>query len=278
MIRAPWRDQSGAVSSLKIAALVAACLPALWIAAQALLGELGPRPVTAALHQSGDWSVRFLALTLLVTPLRRIAQWPRAIIVRRMIGLTALFYAILHVGLYVVDQKFDLVKVVSEIVLRVYLTIGFVALAGLVALGVTSTDAMIRRLGSDRWNRLHALVYPLTALALVHFFIQSRLDVTQPVLMTGLVLLLIGHRLMVKRRLPTGPLALAGLAVTGGLATALVEFAWYALATGANPWRVLKANLDFVYTIRPAWWVFTAGLAAAVLAVLRQKKPALSRA
>ncbi|HRI93790.1 MAG TPA: protein-methionine-sulfoxide reductase heme-binding subunit MsrQ, partial [Accumulibacter sp.] len=232
---------------MRLAALVLACLPAAWIAVQALTGDLGPRPVTAAIHQSGDWSVRLLAGTLLVTPLRRIAHWPRLIVVRRTMGLSVLFYAILHVALYCVDQKFDLQKILSEIVLRVYLTIGFVALCGLIALGTTSSDAMIRRLGSERWTRLHRLAYPIAGLSLLHFFIQSRLDVTQPVLMTGLFALLMGHRLMVRRRWPLGPLALCGLAVAGGLVTALAEFAWYGLATGANAWQVLKANLDFSY-------------------------------
>lgn len=276
MSLAPWRDQSGALSGLRIAALIAACLPAFWIAWQAAAGDLGPRPITAAIHQSGDWCVRLLMATLLVTPLRRIAHWPRLIVVRRIMGLGTLSYAVLHAILYVVDQKFDVVKVAGEIALRFYLTIGFVALCGLATLGATSTDAMIRRLGSDRWNRLHSLIYAIAALALMHFFIQSRLDVTQPVLMTGLFYVLMGHRLLVRRGGPQGPAALAGLALAAALATAVTEFAWYGLATGATPWRILKGNLDFSYVVRPAWWVLAAGLALAATAAVRQR-PARTR-
>src|SRR5688500_3787062 len=101
----------------------------------------------------GDWAIRSLMMSLAVTPLRRIANWPKLIMVRRMLGVTALFYALAHLTLYTIDLKLDLLRVASEIALRFYLTIGFVALLGLIALGSTSTDAAIKRLGK-RWNRL----------------------------------------------------------------------------------------------------------------------------
>ncbi len=137
-------------------------------------------------------------VSLAVSPLRRIGQWNKLIAVRRMLGVAVLAYAAAHFALYVVDQKFDIVRVASEIVLRFYLTIGFVALLGLMALGATSTDAMIRRLGAQGWNRLHGLVYVIGILALLHFMIQSKLDVSQPVLMVGLFLLLMGQRLLAR--------------------------------------------------------------------------------
>ena len=111
------------------------------------LGWLEPRPFNEAIHQFGLWTIRLIFLALAVTPLRQILQWPRLILVRRMIGVAAFAYAITHLTLYTADQMFDLAKVASEIVHRIYLTIGFTAVLGLSALAATSTDGMIRRLG-----------------------------------------------------------------------------------------------------------------------------------
>jgi methionine sulfoxide reductase heme-binding subunit len=265
----PWTMRSGEFSALKLAVFIGTLLPALGIAVQAAMGWLGSKPLTEAIHQSGDWAVHLLLITLAITPLRHIGNWPKLILVRRMLGLSALFYALLHVALYVALEAFDLRKVASEIVLRTYLTIGFAALLGLIILGVTSTDGMIRRLGAVRWNRLHALVYGITMLALVHFAMQKKLDISEPAHMTGLFLWLMGFRLLRKWQLPTGALALTGLAVAAWLLTVAVEAGWYATMTGVNAQRILWANLDFTYVIRPAWWVLATGLALAALAAWR---------
>jgi len=274
----PWTDRSGKFSPLKAGVLAGACLPALWLAWQAASGALGSdgapgplgaRPVTEAIHQTGDWAIRFLWISLAVTPLRRIANWPKLIMVRRMLGVTALFYALAHFSLYIVDLKFDLLRVASEIALRFYLTIGFVALLGLVALGSTSTDAAIRRLGGN-WGRLHKIVYAIGLLAAFHFFIQSKADVFEPTLMAGFFLLLMFYRLAHWRGFSiTSPLVLVAIAVLGGLGTAAVEYAWYGLATGIPPGRVLAANLQFSFSIRPAWWVLATGLGVAAIALAR---------
>lgn len=274
----PWTDRSGRFSPLKAMVLAGCCLPALWLAWAAargtlapvsLLGPLGARPITEAIHHTGDWAIRFLWMSLSVTPLRRIGNWPKLIVVRRMLGLSALFYAVAHLALYAVDQKLDMLRVVSEIALRFYLTLGFVALLALAVLGMTSTDAAIRRLGGN-WNRLHRIVYPVGLLAALHFFIQSKADVYEPTLMAGLFLLLLLYRIAHWRGLTlSSPITLAGIAVLGALATAAVEYAWYALATGVPPGRVLAANLQFSFSIRPAWWVLAVGLGAALLAVVR---------
>ncbi|MCX7304797.1 MAG: sulfoxide reductase heme-binding subunit YedZ [Hyphomicrobiales bacterium] len=276
----PWTDRSGKFSPLKAAVLAGACLPALWLAWQAAsgalaptgtVGPLGPRPVTEAIHETGDWAIRFLWISLAVTPLRRIANWPKLIMVRRMLGVTALCYALAHFTLYTVDLKFDLVRVASEIALRFYLTIGFVALIGLVALGSTSTDAAIRRLGGN-WGRLHKIVYAIGLLAAFHYFIQSKADVYEPTLMAGFFLLLMFYRLAHWRGFAlTSPFVLAAIAIVAGLATVAIEYAWYALATGVPPGRVLAANLQFSFSIRPAWWVLAVGLAVAAVALVRPR-------
>jgi len=274
----PWTDRSGKFSPLKAVVLAGLCLPALLLALSAFqgtlapttsLGPLGARPITQAIHETGDWAIRFLLLSLAVTPLRRIANWPKLIMVRRMVGLAALFYALAHLVLYSWDLKFDLVQVVVEIVQRFYLTIGFVALLGLVALGSTSTDAAIRRLGRN-WGRLHKIVYGIGVLTALHFFMQSKADVYEPTLLAGLFMLLMFYRLAHWRGFDvTSPWVLVGVACLAGLVTAGIEYAWYGLATGIPPGRVLTANLHFSFSVRPAWWVATVGLVAAAVACAR---------
>lgn len=265
----PWNDRAGRLSGLKLIAFLGVIAPGLWIVVQAVTGTLGSKPITAAIHQSGDWTVRFLLISLLITPLRYVADWPRLIVVRRMIGVAALAYAVFHLVFYVVEQAYDLQKVVSEIVLRFYLTIGFVALVGLVALGATSTDAMIKRLGGQRWNRLHALVYPITALAILHFFLQTKIDVTEPVLMLGFFVWLILFRVMRRFDIAVRPVQLLLLALISAALTALLEAAWYATMTGVMASRILMANLDIAFGIRPSLWVLLAGLGLAVVNLLR---------
>lgn len=261
---APWRDRAGRFSRLKALTLLLVSLPGLILVFSWALYGLGPRPVTEAIHQTGDWTVRLLLVTLSITPARRILDWSRLILVRRMIGLAALTYVLFHLALYIVDLSFDLVAVASEIGLRIYLAIGFATLLGLAALGVTSTDAAIRRMGKN-WVMLHQSIYPLAFLAHLHFLMQSKLNVTQPVLTSGVLIYLLLFRLMRRFGVTIGALTLLGLAVAAGLGTALVEFAWYGLATEVDPWRVLSANLDFAYTIRPSWYVFAGGVLVVIL-------------
>lgn len=267
----PWTDRAGTFSPLKAATFAGTLIPALLLAWWWARGALGPRPLTEAIHETGDWAIRFLAMSLAVTPLRRIGQWPKLVNVRRMLGLAALCYALLHLLLYVADQKWDFGKVASEIGLRLYLTIGFAALLGLVALGSTSTDAMIRRLGRN-WNRLHKIVYAIAALAAVHFFMQTKADVFEATVVAGLMILLMFYRLAHRFGLQlASPAVLAGLAAAGAVATAAAELAWYGLATGIPAGRVLAANWHVAIQIRPMWWVLAVGLAAAALAWIRSR-------
>lgn len=275
----PWRDRTGAVSALKALVFAALFVPALLLAQAAWDHALGPKPWQAATHDSGTWAIRLLLLGLLVTPARQVLRQARIAELRRMLGVACFAYALLHLGLYAGDNGFDLVKVGAEIVKRIYLTIGFVALAGLAALAATSTDAALRRMGGASWRRLHRLVYPLAVLALVHFTLQSKADVTEPMLMAGLFAWLMGYRLIAPAGGAPGVLALAGLAVAAAGFTAAVEFAWYGLATGIDPWRVLAANLDVTFGLRPALWVGVAGLGAAALRVVAGlRKPQRRRA
>ena len=265
----PWNDYGGRLSPLKLAVFVALFVPALYVVIAFPAGRLGARPVTEAIHQIGLWTIRFIFLALAVTPLRDILQWPRLILVRRMLGVTAFAYALFHLLLYTADESFDLARVASEIVLRFYLTIGFVALLGLAALAVTSTDAMIRRLGR-RWQHLHRLVYGIALLAVVHYWLQSKLEVWEPTIMAGLYLWLIGYRLLAARLAVRGRLPLvwvAALAPAAALLTALGEATYFHFAYHVPMWRVIAVNWSLMTGIRPAPIVLaiTAAIAAAGL-------------
>ena len=266
--KAPWRERNGKLSPLKLAVFVALFAPLIWIGVQALNGALAPKPVTEAVYQTGQWAIRLVLISLLVSPLRRIAQWPKLIAVRRMVGVGALAYAIGHFFLFIVEQKFDLMHVAAEIALRFYLTVGFIALLGLIALGVTSTDAMIRRLGGLRWNRLHKLVYIIAALGIFHFYLQAKADVSEPALMMGFYFILMLFRLLMRFSLPAWA-CVPGAALGAPALTALIEALWYAIVRHVDVWTVLAANLEFPDVIRPAVYVLGAGLAFAVVYVAR---------
>lgn len=251
----PWLDRAGRFSPLKLACLLAVIAPAAWLAARAFAHDLGPEPLKEAIHQAGDWAVRLLLVSLAVSPFRRIGGWPRLILVRRMFGVAAMAYALLHLTLYIASQSFSPVRVVTEIALRFYLTIGFVAVVILVTLGATSFDAAIRRLGR-RWNQLHRLVYVAATLGVIHFSLQSKANVSEPMLMAGLFIWLMAFRWLDRAggERP-GPWRLAILTVAMPVATALVEAAWYTVRNGIDPWRILQANLSLAVGARPAVWV-----------------------
>ncbi len=238
-----WTDGQGRFSWLKSAAFALGALYGVKLLAAAALGRLGSKPLTHAIHETGEAAVWLLIIGLAVTPGRRMFNAPKLIQVRRPLGLWALFYAVVHLVLYGFDQNWVIGTIVSEIVLRFYLLIGFVALVGLVVLGLTSNAASIRWL-RERWNSLHRLVYPITVLALFHFFLQSKLDVSQAAVMSGLFLFLMGCRGLHRAGVPLTPWPLLGLAVATVLGVIALEYAWYALATKVPAERVLLANLD----------------------------------
>lgn len=266
----PWLERNGRFSPFKCAVFIGTLLPGFWIAGNWALDMLGPKPVTEAIHETGEWTIRLLLISLAITPLRRVLQWPRLIVVRRMVGVSALAYVLAHLTLYALDNHFDLAFVASEIVLRIYLTIGFVALLGLAVLGATSTDSALRKLGK-RWQPLHRIVYGIAVLGILHFFMQSKIDVTEATLMAGLFWLLMGWRLMARWANPPGFFLLVGLAVAGAALTVLTEAAWYYFATGVPVERVLLANLSFSYSIRPVWWVLGTGLLVALVQLGRSQ-------
>lgn len=260
-------DRAGKFSILKALLLASLVAPVAYLLYRSAIHDLGPLPYKEALHRVGDWAVRFLVLALALTPLQRALNAPRLALIRRMAGVGAFSYALLHFLLFVANSNFQLLFVASEIALRIYLTIGFAALLGLSALAATSTDAMMRRLGT-RWKTLHRLVYGIAVLALVHYFLQSKIDVSQAVIYAGLFMTLMIIRLALRYRLALTPPRLVALATAGALTTAALEAAWYGFATGVDPWRILKANAALSFGLRPAIIVLLAGLGLAAAAWL----------
>ncbi|MFG1690991.1 sulfite oxidase heme-binding subunit YedZ [Gemmatimonadota bacterium] len=166
---------------------------------------LGANPVEALLHLAGRWALVFLLITLAVTPVRRMTGWNRIVKLRRPLGLFAFFYLCLHLSTYVgLDQLFAMEYIVEDVVERPYITVGFAAFLLLVPLAITSTRGWIRRLGR-RWQRLHRLVYPATALGVLHFYWQVKADTLWPlVAAAALVVLLLARSLPFDRKLRSG--------------------------------------------------------------------------
>lgn len=250
----------------KTMATALAAAPAVWLAFLAYDGGLGARPATEAIRVSGDWALRLLWLVLLIGPARRILGLPRLVRGRRILGVGAFGLAALHFALYAFDLQLDWLEVASETVLRLYLTIGAVALIGLAALAATSSDRAVARIGSARWNRLHSAIYVIAALSVLHFLLRSRTETFEPMLMLGLLIWLIGYRAIQRLAGDVTPRALFGLAAASSAATAMAEAAWHAAATGVDPVRLLAAHFDVANGLRPAGWVLLAGLAAAAAA------------
>lgn len=262
------QDRRGRFSPLRAFTLAVLVVPVMRLAILWATGGLGGRPVREITHGTGDWAVYFLLASLAITPLRVVLDWQRILPLRRMIGVGAACYAGIHFCLYVIDQKYDLVKVATEIALRFYLAIGFVTLLGLLALAVTSTDGWMKRLGR-RWKMLHRLAYPLAVLALFHYFLQSKVDVSAPVFVAGLFAWEMIWRLTSRAsRLQWWPLPL--IAIGTAVATAAIEVAWYGLATKIDPMRVLSANLDLDYGPSPAVSILGCGLVLCAAAAVRR--------
>lgn len=279
-----WRDAAGRLSPLRIGVLVCLFVPVAIAIYDFNIEGFGARPLNNVIHRTGFWALMFLMTSLAITPLRRIARFNVLVDVRRMIGVGAFVYAASHITLYVADQMFDLRKVASEIALRLYLTIGFAALLGLTVLAVTSTDGMVRRLGGKRWQSLHNIVYAIAFLALIHFFQQTKADVSVPTFVAGLFGWMLGYRLLVKlRKTRDEPPAwmLLGLSVLIAALTFIAEAIGIGIVFNVSPLRVLQTALDFddLTMIRPGWLVLGAGLVVVALDLVRarfgrRRKPA----
>lgn len=183
---------------LKPVIFVAALMPLALLVWNAFTDGLGANPVESITFATGDWGLRFLLITLLVTPLRRATGWQALARIRRMLGLFAFFYICLHFLTYLVlDAFFDLHYILEDITKRTYITLGFTSFLLLVPLAITSTNAMVRRLGGRNWRRLHRLAYVAASGGVLHFLWLVKADLREPLIYLGILLLLLLARVPV---------------------------------------------------------------------------------
>ncbi len=193
--RIQWTPSPAQLAALKAALFVAALIPLALLVAGGIEDSLGANPIEAVTHATGDWTLRFLLITLAVTPLRRLTGMHWLLRLRRMLGLYAYFYGCLHFATYVVlDQFFYWPGIAEDILKRPYITIGFSALLLMTPLALTSNGYMIRRLGGRRWQSLHRSVYGIAILGVVHFWWLVKADLSQPLLYALVLGVLLGLR------------------------------------------------------------------------------------
>ena len=184
---------------------IAALMPLAFLIYRVLTSDLGANPIETINRYTGDWVLRFLLITLAVTPLRRLTGWNGLLRYRRMLGLFAFFYACVHFLSWVwLDQYFVFADIVQDVAKRPYITVGFASFLMLIPLALTSTNAMIRRLGAKRWQQLHRLVYLIGIGGVVHFLWLVKSDIRDPLVYGVILALLLGFRLWDRRRRAPG--------------------------------------------------------------------------
>ena len=265
----PWQDRNRRFSWLKFTIFAALFLPALWIVYQVETRQFGPFPLAGMTYWSGVWATAMLLLALAVTPAMTIFRWRQLVVVRRMIGVTALVYTIAHMIIYFALRFWDFSSIANEMVTRLTLIIATISTLGLIPLGVTSVDAAVRRMGAEGWARLHNTVYVLTALALVHYLLSPGVYASQ-YLMSGMFLWLMVWRSLNTRGQGTDVRTLVLLAIATALFTALFEAFWEWLYQEFEPIWVLGNNFNLTFGISPAWYNLALGLLIALIAAARQ--------
>jgi len=184
--------------ALKPVTFIACLIPLGQLLYNAWTDNLSANPIEFITHFTGDWTLIFLLASLSVTPLRKISGWNELIKYRRMLGLFAFFYAVLHFATYMVlDHFFDFPAIVKDVMKRPYVTAGFTGFVLMIPLAITSTAGMIRRLGK-RWQQLHRFVYVVGIAGVIHFYWLVKADIRRPVQYGAVLALLLGYRLVVK--------------------------------------------------------------------------------
>lgn len=179
------------VSTSKIGLFIACLLPILYLIWGLFTDNLGANPVETLTRSSGLWALRFLLLTLLVSPIRWYTGLTTVVKYRRMLGLYAFFYAFVHMLLYLgLDQLFNIDDIWKDIIKRPFITVGFICFVLLLPLVITSTNKMMKRLGGKRWKNLHRVTYLIASLSCLHFFMLVKADIREPVVYTFLLLAL----------------------------------------------------------------------------------------
>jgi methionine sulfoxide reductase heme-binding subunit len=180
----------------KVVVFAACLVPVGLLIWRAVQGDLTANPIEYVTHRTGDWTLRFIVITLAITPLRKILKMPQLIRFRRMIGLFAFFYGCLHFGTWIgLDKQFDWAEMWKDVYKRPYITVGFSAFVLMIPLAITSTAGMIRRLGGKRWQMLHWLSYFTAVLGVIHYKWLVKSDMRKPLFYMSLVGILLFWRL-----------------------------------------------------------------------------------
>ena len=264
----PWLDRKHGFSWLKAGTFALMFVPAIWLLYQVGTEQFGPVPLGGMTYWSGLWATALLLLALAITPALTIFRWSQLIIVRRMIGVTALAYTIAHIIIYFALRFWDFAHIAHEMVTRFSLVLATVATIGLIALGATSLDAAVRRMGPKGWQRLHNTIYVISALALIHYLLSPDIYPEQ-YLMSGMFLWLVVWRVLNRRGLGADAKALAMLAVASCLFTAFLEAGWIWAYHGFEPSGTLRNNFSLDLGLSPAWKVLALGLLTALAAAMR---------
>jgi methionine sulfoxide reductase heme-binding subunit len=183
----------------KVAVFLLCLVPFFILGWRGLHGNLTANPIEFITHWTGDWTLRFLLITLCVTPLRKLANLPNLIKIRRMLGLFAFFYVCLHFLITYLwfDKFFDWREIAKDIVKRPYITVGFAGFVMLVPLAITSTWGWVRRLGGKRWQRLHRLIYFITLAGVIHYYWLVKSDVRLPLMYGAMLTVLMLYRAVI---------------------------------------------------------------------------------
>jgi sulfoxide reductase heme-binding subunit YedZ len=255
--------------------------PALWMGYEVAVGNwVFPTPYVPLVYHSGVWATYLLLASLTVTPARKVLRWGKLIIIRRIVGVSALFYTLAHIIIWFGLRFWDWMSLTSEFMERTTLLVAGAATAGLIALGLTSFDSAIKWMGARRWNMLHRSVYVVAGLAVLHFMLSPGSLQGLPFALAGIYLWLMLWRLLNARGLGADPRMLLALAVVVAPITMLLEVSWAvtvhhdralfgfreALALNFDPqwWEAIGPN--------PVWVVLGWGLVAVTGAVLTARR------
>jgi sulfoxide reductase heme-binding subunit YedZ len=186
---------------VKPLAFLAALVPLGLLVWHGFNGELSANPISDITHETGTWTLRFVLITLAVTPLRRITGWTGIQRLRRMFGLFAFFYGSLHFMTYLyLDQFFDFNSILHDIPKRPFITVGFTAFVLMIPLAATSTDRIAKWMGGRRWRILHRLVYATAIAGVIHYLWLVKADTRPPLIYAAILALLLGYRVWVYAR------------------------------------------------------------------------------
>jgi sulfoxide reductase heme-binding subunit YedZ len=186
------------ITAIKVAVFILSLLP-FFNLVRLVANDSLVEPLQYITRATGDWTLYFLCITLAVTPLRRLSKWNWVLKLRRMLGLYAFFYALLHFTTFLwFDHFFDVAEMLKDVVKRPFITVGFIAFVLLIPLAATSTNGMVRRLGGKRWQLLHKAIYVIAPLGILHFWWMkaAKHDFSQPILFGLIVLALLGVRVV----------------------------------------------------------------------------------